>query len=69
MLDLAFGHFGVHRTYADLDTRNERSAALARRLGMRLELDARADYWSKGEWTDSQRWAILADEWAARRTG
>lgn len=69
MLDLAFGHFGVHRMYADLDTRNERSAALARRLGMRLELDARADYWSKGEWTDSQRWAILADEWAARRTG
>lgn len=68
MADLAFGHFGVHRLFADLDTRNERSAALARRLGMRLELDARADFWSKGEWTDSQRWAILADEWAGRRT-
>lgn len=68
MADLAFGHFGVHRLFADLDTRNERSAALARRLGMRLELDAKADFWSKGEWTDSQRWAILADEWAARRT-
>ena len=23
---------------------------------------------SKGEWTDSQRWAILAEEWAARNT-
>ncbi|WP_082624027.1 GNAT family N-acetyltransferase [Nocardioides sp. Soil805] len=68
MLDLAFGHYGVHRVFADLDTRNPRSAALARRLGMRLELDSRADFWSKGEWTDSQRWAILAEEWAARNT-
>lgn len=68
MIDLAFGHYGVHRLYADLDTRNERSAALARRLGMRREMDARADFWSKGEWTDSQRWAILAEEWTARRS-
>jgi RimJ/RimL family protein N-acetyltransferase len=68
MADLAFGHYGVHRLFADLDSRNERSRALARRLGMRLELDARGDYWSKGEWTDSQRWAVLADEWAQRRT-
>ena len=67
MAELAFGHYGVHRLWADLDTRNERSRAMARRLGMRLELDARADFWSKGEWTDSQRWAVLADEWAARR--
>jgi aminoglycoside 6'-N-acetyltransferase len=67
MLDLAFGHYGVHRVFADLDARNPRSAALARRLGMRLELDSRADFWSKGEWTDSQRWAILVEEWQARR--
>lgn len=68
MIDLAFGHYGVHRLYADLDTRNARSAALARRLGMRREMDAQGDFWSKGEWTDSQRWAVLAEEWAARRT-
>jgi RimJ/RimL family protein N-acetyltransferase len=68
MIDLAFDHYGVHRVFADLDSRNPRSAALARRLGMRLELDSRADFWSKGEWTDSQRWAVLAEEWAARRT-
>lgn len=66
MAGLAFDHYGVHRLHADMDTRNERSRAMARRLGMRLELDARADFWSKGEWTDSQRWAVLADEWAAR---
>lgn len=68
MLDVAFDHYGVHRVHAELDALNERSAALARRLGMRRESDNRADFWSKGRWADSQTWAIRAEEWAARRS-
>ena len=30
---------------------------------MRREAHKRRDYWSKGEWTDSFEYAVLADEW------
>lgn len=67
LLDLAFGHYGVHRVYAQLDARNDRSAALCERLGMRREAHRLRDFWSKGEWTDSLEYAVLAEEWAERR--
>ncbi|MGH3361648.1 MAG: GNAT family N-acetyltransferase [Nocardioides sp.] len=63
LVDLAFDHYGVHRVFALLDARNERSAALCERLGMRREAHRRRDYWSKGEWTDSYEYAVLATEW------
>lgn len=63
LIDLAFDHYGVHRVTAQLDVRNHRSAALCERLGMRREAHKRRDYWSKGEWTDSFEYAVLADEW------
>ncbi|WP_426243177.1 GNAT family N-acetyltransferase [Nocardioides sp. LHG3406-4] len=63
LLDLAFGHYGAHRVYAQLDARNERSAALCERLGMQREGTRRRDYWSKGEWTDSFEYAILREDW------
>lgn len=62
LLDLAFGHYRMHRVYADLDARNERSRLLCERLGMRLEMHALRDYWSKGEWTDTYRYALLREE-------
>lgn len=68
VLGLAFEHYGVHRVIATLDGRNARSAAVCERLGMRLECDKRADFWSKGEWTPTLEYALLAEEWAARRT-
>ena len=68
VLGLAFEHYGVHRVVATLDGRNARSAAVCERLGMRLECDKRADFWSKGEWTPTLEYALLADEWAGRRT-
>jgi RimJ/RimL family protein N-acetyltransferase len=68
LVDLAFDHYAVHRVVATLDARNARSAAVCERLGMRLECDKRADFWSKGEWTPTLEYAVLADEWAARRT-
>jgi RimJ/RimL family protein N-acetyltransferase len=68
MLDLGFGHYGFHRITAELDARNERSARLAERLGMRREAHRLADYWSKGAWTDSLQYALTAAEWAATRS-
>jgi RimJ/RimL family protein N-acetyltransferase len=68
VLALAFEHYGVHRVVATLDGRNARSAAVCERLGMRLECDKRADFWSKGEWTPTLEYALLAEEWAGRRT-
>lgn len=62
MLELGFGHYGFMRMIAQLDARNARSAALCERLGMRREGLFRQDFWSKGEWTDTLRYALLAEE-------
>lgn len=72
ILDLAFGELARHRVRAVLDPRNEASAALCRRLGMRQEAHFVEDLWFKGEWGDTAVYAILAREWAAggaRMTG
>ena len=66
LLELAFEHYGCHRVFALLDARNHRSAALCERLGMRREAHKIRDFWSKGEWTDSFEYAVLAEEWRAR---
>ena len=63
LLDIGFGHYGFHRVWADLDARNTASARLCVRLGMRFEAHRLQDVWSKGEWTDSLQYAVLATEW------
>jgi|SRR5215208_4188112 len=63
VLDIAFGTIGLHRVVADLDPRNDSSAALCRRLGMREEAHFVEDLWSKGEWADTAIYALLAREW------
>jgi RimJ/RimL family protein N-acetyltransferase len=65
MLGLAFGALDLHRVYANLDPRNDRSAALCRRLGMRQEAHFVQDMWNKGEWTDSLVFGILQSEFVA----
>ncbi|HXH80857.1 GNAT family N-acetyltransferase [Nocardioides sp.] len=66
LLRVAFEHYGVRRVVANLDAENQRSAALAERLGMRRESHKLADFWSKGRWTDSYEYAILRGEWEAQ---
>jgi RimJ/RimL family protein N-acetyltransferase len=63
MLDLAFGSFGLHRVIARLDARNEASARLLRRLGMRQEAHFVSAEWFKGEWTDTLVFALTEQEW------
>ncbi len=69
VLRLGFEHFGLRRVVANLDARNDRSAALCERLGMRREVHRLGDFWSKGEWTDSYEYALLREEWQAQACG
>ncbi|WP_216652081.1 GNAT family N-acetyltransferase [Nocardioides sp. zg-1308] len=67
VLRLGFEHYGLRRIVANLDARNDRSAALCERLGMRREVHRVGDFWSKGRWTSSYEYAVLREEWAAAR--
>ena len=65
-VDLCFRSWRCHRVTARMDGRNERSAAMARRVGMREEAHFRENEWVKGEWTDEKVFAVLRGEWTAR---
>ena len=66
-LRLGFDGLGLHRIVARLDERNEPSARLARRLGMRQEARLVHNEFFKGEWSTELDFAMLADEWPAYR--
>jgi len=66
-LDYVFGHVRLHRVMANYMPANERSGAVLRRLGFRIEGYAR-DYLNiDGAWRDHILTALHSDEWAARR--
>lgn len=64
ILGLAFAQLGLHRVCARIDPRNDASAALCTRLGMRREAHFVEDLWFKGAWGDTAIYAILASEWS-----
>ena len=65
VLHVAFADLGLHRVYGRADLRNEASAGLMRRLGMRQEALLRENEIFKGEWSDEVVFAILRREWLA----
>jgi RimJ/RimL family protein N-acetyltransferase len=67
LLEMAFEQLGLHRVIARIDSRNDPSARVLRRLGMRQEAHLVHNEWFKGEWTDEIDFAILEDEWRALR--
>jgi RimJ/RimL family protein N-acetyltransferase len=67
MLGLGFDGLGLHRIAGRCDARNDASARLMERLGMRREAHFRENEIFKGEWGDEFVYAILADEWRARQ--
>ena len=69
MLEIGFEGLGVHRICGRLDGRNAASARVLARLGMRREAHLRQNELVKGQWTDEVIYAILAEEWQARRAG
>ena len=67
VLRLGFEELGLHRIVARIDERNDASARLARRLGMRQEARLVHNEFFKGEWSTELDFAMLADEWSAYR--
>ena len=63
MVSLAFDELNAHRVTGRLDARNDASARLLERVGMRKEGHLRENEWVKGEWTDELIYAITEDEW------
>jgi RimJ/RimL family protein N-acetyltransferase len=68
LLRLGFDELNLHRIVARLDERNDASARVARRLGMRQEARLVENEWFKGEWSTELDFAMLAREWPAHRT-
>ena len=67
MLKLAFDGLGWHRVTADCDARNQPSARVMERLGMRREAHFTQSAMVKGKWIDELVYAILRDEWTAQQ--
>ncbi|MBE1489374.1 GNAT family N-acetyltransferase [Plantactinospora soyae] len=68
LLQLGFDDLGLHRIVARIDERNEPSAKVARRLGMRQEARLVRNELFKGEWSTELDFAMLDEEWPAYRT-
>lgn len=67
VLDRAFGELGFHRLEANIQPGNLASAALVSRLGFRKEGFSPKYLFIDDDWRDHDRWAILSEEWPARR--
>jgi ribosomal-protein-serine acetyltransferase len=65
--DMAFDELGLHRLELQAASGNLRSRAVAGRLGMHEEGVARDGLRVAGGYLDSVQYAILEDEWRARR--
>ena len=66
MVDLAFSELDAHRVVGRLDARNDGSARVLERVGMRREAHMRENEYVKGEWTDEVVYAVTEDEWRAQ---
>jgi RimJ/RimL family protein N-acetyltransferase len=63
LLRLGFEEIGMHRICGRCDGRNEASAKVMARAGMRREAHLRENEFVKGEWQDEVIYALLAHEW------
>jgi RimJ/RimL family protein N-acetyltransferase len=67
ILNLLLVKLSKHRVFASVDPRNLRSMALMNRLGLRQEARFVRSLWFKDSWVDDAVFAMLADEWRARK--
>ncbi|AXR73395.1 MULTISPECIES: GNAT family N-acetyltransferase [Auritidibacter] len=67
MLRLGFETLNLHRIIGRCDPRNDASARLMERLGLRKEAHFRELEIFKGEWGDELTFAMLKDEWDQRK--
>ena len=66
VVDFAFGEWGLHRVAANYMPRNERSAAVLKRCGFRIEGTAPAYLLINGRWEDHVLTAITNSDWKAQ---
>ncbi len=67
MLRLGFETLNLHRIIGRCDPRNDASAQLMERLGLRKEAHFRELEIFKGEWGDEFTFAMLKNEWDQRK--
>lgn len=65
-LGYAFNKMGLHRIFAGVDTRNERSWRLMARIGMRREAHFVHANFDGSDWIDDYTYAMIEDEWRLR---
>ncbi|MGW7438005.1 GNAT family N-acetyltransferase [Streptomyces sp. NPDC054849] len=68
LIDYAFGERGMHRIEWHAASANQKSLAVAERLGMTREGVLRQNHLHRGVRQDTEVWSILAHEWAAARS-
>lgn len=69
LLAIGFDTVGLHRIVGRLEARNQASAHVLERLGMRREAYFQESEWVKGEWQDEVVYALLAQEWHGGPSG
>lgn len=67
VLDHAFGPLKLHRVEANVQPDNTRSIALVERIGYTREGYSRRYIKIAGRWRDHVRYAMLAEDWMAKR--
>lgn len=65
LLAFGFEKLELHRVIGRLDARNDGSARVLEKLGMRREAHLVENEWIKGEWQSEIVYAVLADEFSA----
>ncbi len=63
LLALAFERYDRHRVVGRIEARNDASARVLEKLGMRREAHLVENEWVKGEWQSEVVYALLAREW------
>ena len=66
ILSIAFDDLGLHRVIGRCEPRNEASARVLEKLGMRREAHFVENEFIKGEWQSEAVYAILDREWRER---
>lgn len=66
-INYLFDVLNKRRIVASIDPRNQPSISLFERLGFRKEAHFRESLFINGEWVDDLVYAILKDEWKAKR--